>query len=235
MTRRRLVILLVGSFAGIAVALFNPVNSFALRLLFLFGIAGIFLSLFALARPLKGVRTGLIVLLVVSIAPLLLPSREFEKHLVREDYLQRLKQFVDVPYHWGGENSNGIDCSGLPRKALRDALFWHGLKTANGKPIRYAISQWWNDASAKAISEGYRAYASRLDTEGSIIKMSYNGLERGDLAVSIGGAHVNVYLGNEKWIEAAPEVGHVAIFDRRKDDNRWLKIAVTTHRWNVLQ
>lgn len=60
MTRRLLVILLIGSFGGVAVALFNPVNSFGLRLIFLSGIAGTFLSLFALAEPLKGVRAGLI-------------------------------------------------------------------------------------------------------------------------------------------------------------------------------
>ncbi len=235
MTRRLLLILLIGSIAGIGAALFNPVNNFSLRVLLIAGIAGTFFTLFFLAGKIKPARIALLIVLTLAIIPFLLPSPEINSNEIREDYLHRLVQLNDVPYHWDGESAGGIDCSGLPRKTLREALFWNGLKTGNGKPIRDAVLQWWNDASAKAISEGYRDYATKLETEGAIRKMSYDELKPGDLAVSIGGVHVLVYLGDDQWIQAAPEVGHVAIFDGRKDDNRWLKVAVTTHRWNVFE
>lgn len=235
MSRRLLIILLIGSIAAICEAHFNPVNNFHLRVLLIAGITGAFVTLFFLAGKSVIKRVALLLILLLLLIPFLLPSREINSNEVREDYLNRLVQLNDVHYHWGGESAGGIDCSGLPRKTLREALFWHGMKTGNGKPIRAAVSQWWNDASAKAISEGYRNYATKLGTEGSIAKMSYAELKPGDLAVSMGGVHVLVYLGDDQWIQAAPEVGHVAIFDGRKDDNRWLKVAVTTHRWNVLK
>lgn len=235
MTRRLLIILLIGSIAGIGAALFNPVNNFSLRVLLIAGIAGTFFTLFFLAGKSALKKVALLLILFLTLIPFLLPSREMNSNEIREDYLHRLVQLNNVSYHWGGESTGGIDCSGLPRKTLREALFWNGLKTGNGKPIRDAVSQWWNDASAKAISEGYHDYATKLETEGSIAQMSYHELKPGDLAVSIGGVHVLVYLGNDQWIQAAPEVGHVAIFDGREDDNRWLKVAVTTHRWNVFE
>ncbi|MDF1741707.1 MAG: NlpC/P60 family protein [Verrucomicrobiales bacterium] len=235
MTPRLLIILLIGSVAGICEAFFNPVNNFHLRVLLIAGIAGAFFTLFFLAGKSAFRKIALLFILLLTLIPFLLPSREINSNDVREDYLNRLIQLNDVPYHWGGESAGGIDCSGLPRKTLREAMFWHGVKTGNGKPIRAAVSQWWNDASAKAISEGYRDYATKLGTEGSIAKMSYAELKPGDLAVSMGGVHVLVYLGNDQWIQAAPEVGHVAIFDGRKDNNRWLKVAVTTHRWKVFE
>ncbi|MEC5128052.1 NlpC/P60 family protein [Verrucomicrobiales bacterium BCK34] len=197
------------------------------------GTTGTFAALFFITKKDKAVRTALLITLTLTLIPFLLPSREIDSRKIKKDYLDGLVALNNVPYYWGGESSRGIDCSGLPRKALREALFWNGLKSGNGMPIRAALYQWWNDASARAISEGYRNYATKLETEGSIVEMSYDELEPGDLAVSNGGVHVLVYLGDKQWIQAAPEVGYVAIFDGRKDDNRWLKVAVTTHRWNV--
>ena len=67
---------------------------------------------------------------------------------LRKNYIQELKHYEGVRYVWGGENMLGMDCSGLPRKALRNALLKTAFTNGNGKYLRYAIKTWWLDASA---------------------------------------------------------------------------------------
>ena len=64
--------------------------------------------------------------------------------------------------------------------------------------------------------------------------MSYEALEPGDLAITDSGLHALVYLGEDKWIQAAPEVGEVKVFNGRTDDNAWLIQPISAYRWTVL-
>jgi cell wall-associated NlpC family hydrolase len=54
---------------------------------------------------------------------------------------------------WGGEGGMGIDCSGLPRRAYRDAMLSQGLQTLNGSLTRAWLDQWWHDAGARFMAD----------------------------------------------------------------------------------
>lgn len=153
---------------------------------------------------------------------------------MQQGYLDRLVNFESTDYYWGGENARGIDCSGLPRRSLRDALFRYGFSSLNSRALRQGVKQWWYDASAKALSEGYRDYTIPLGLRGKIREISYDQLLPGDLAVTADGVHVLVYLGGNQWIQADPGIGKVATLDGRVDENSWFGVPVTMHRWKVL-
>ena len=64
--------------------------------------------------------------------------------------------------------------------------------------------------------------------------MGYENLERGDLAVTDGGAHILAYAGDGQWIQADPGIASVATLDGRLDKNTWFKVNVTMHRWRLI-
>ena len=217
----------------ICVAL-NPVNSGLWRLLTLVAIIGITLSLLLLTWKWPVPRTIVLLLIGVSITPLGLPTRPVDAIALRNQYIKQIKQLSDTRYHWGGEAAHGIDCSGLPRLALQQAMIHQGLKTLNGGLIRRAVSHWWFDAAADALANGYHNYAVPLNLEGDIHTMGYSRLEPGDFAVTADGVHLLVYLGDEEWIQADPGLGKVVILNGRTDPNQWFHRLVTLHRWTVL-
>lgn len=150
------------------------------------------------------------------------------------DEMKRLQALEGTVYIWGGESSQGIDCSGLPRKSYRDALFVYGVKHGNGAACRMFLEQWWYDTSALALGQGYRGFTVSLRQGGKIKEMSYDELKPGDLAVTDSGVHTLVYLGDGQWIQADPGIGHVATLDGREDPNAWFKQPVSMHRWREL-
>ncbi|QQL46237.1 NlpC/P60 family protein [Sulfuriroseicoccus oceanibius] len=171
---------------------------------------------------------------LIFAVPFLLPGRPIDAEELRDDYVARMSGFEGTSYHWGGETERGIDCSGLPRRALRDALLVYGVRHANGRALRLWLEHWWFDASARALSEGYRDYTVPLGAGGKIRDMSYDGLLPGDLAVTTDGVHVLAYLGEERWIQADPGIGEVAVLHGRNDCNIWFSRPVTMHRWRLL-
>ncbi|MFN2599036.1 MAG: NlpC/P60 family protein, partial [Pyrinomonadaceae bacterium] len=50
---------------------------------------------------------------------------------MRRAYIASLESYEGTRYVWGGENSRGIDCSGLVRRGLINADFHEGVVTAN--------------------------------------------------------------------------------------------------------
>ncbi|MES2980684.1 MAG: NlpC/P60 family protein [Verrucomicrobiota bacterium] len=232
---RLVLICTLGAFAGIFLIPLNPVNSKLLKLAFLGCVFGAWLGFTILAWTRKPVRVLALVLPFLVAIPLALPGGEMNSDELRKDYLRRMTEFEDTKYFWGGESSRGIDCSGLPRRALRDALLAYGINHFNGHAFRQYVEQWWYDASAQALAAGYRNYTSPLEVTGTIQEMNYDTLVPGDLAVTTNGVHILAYVGNEQWIQADPGIGAVATLHGRKDDNTWFQAPVTMHRWQILE
>jgi len=234
-TVRRIIWLVIfGACGGVVMTLLNPVNATLYRIGFLVSVMTIWLGLFVVLWSRKGIRALLLILLAVVTIPFFLPNQQMDTGELRTEYLARLKSKKGTTYHWGGESARGIDCSGLPRRSFRDALLIQGLTHANGKAFRKYAEQWWYDTSAESLGLGYRGFTIDLYKSGKISTMSYDGLEPGDLAVTVSGVHVLVYLGGDLWIQADPGIGSVATLDGRKDKNPWFNQPITMHRWQDL-
>lgn len=179
-------------------------------------------------------RCLLYAIVILCLLPVFFPGSPITRQYVQEDYVKRMIAMEGVPYFWGGENKYGIDCSGLPRRALRDALLADGLSRLNGTAVRMWAEQWWFDASARALAASYRNYTVDLQQSGTIKTMSYEGLEPGDLAVTKNGVHILSYIGKDLWIQASPGAQKVIILNGRTDESPWFTVPVTTHRWSAL-
>lgn len=212
----------------------HPVNTMMLKLPFLGCLVAAWAGLASLAWRSPRLRAGALALPLLAVTPFLLPGAEIDEAELRRDYVRRLHEFEGTSYHWGGESKRGIDCSGLPRRAFRDALLAYGFRHLNGRAFRGHLEQWWFDASAKALGEGYRRYTVPLEPSGTIREMCHDGLVVGDLAVTTSGVHILAYVGEGRWIQADPGVGAVVTLHGGEADNSWFDAPVTTHRWTLL-
>jgi len=234
MWRRLILICTLGAVAGIFVIPLNPVNSKILQLAFLGCVVGAWIGCTTLSWKREPLRVAALILPVLAAIPFILPGSKIDANELRQDYVRRMAEFEGTKYFWGGESSRGIDCSGLPRRAFRDALLAYGARHFNGRAFRGYVEQWWFDASARALGEGYRDYTSPVGITGTIQEMDYRDLAPGDLAVTTSGVHVLAYAGDGRWIQADPGKGAVVTLDGRTGDNGWFHTPVTIHRWQLL-
>ncbi len=232
---RRPVAIATAGAALIGVALVaHPVSDGLRKLALLAAFAGAGCGALALAWRHPRLRVLVVCLGAAPVALLLLPGRPIDARALHADYLARLGSFRGVPYVWGGESRRGIDCSGLPRRALREALVLHGLARLNGRALREAARHWWFDASAKALGDGHRGYTKPVGTAGVLRGLDTELIAPGDLAVTADGLHVLVFLGDKHWLQADPGAGEVIVSDARSDRNIWLDQPVTIRRWSLL-
>src|SRR6185436_4505437 len=86
---------------------------------------------------------------------LLLPAREPpDADSLGADYVAGLRRYEGTAYVWGGESPLGIDCSGLIRRGLVDALVLRGVARLDAGLVRHGIGLWWNDCTARALGDG---------------------------------------------------------------------------------
>ena len=152
---------------------------------------------------------------------------------LRTIYVNELRRYEGTRYIWGGENILGIDCSGLPRKALRNALLKGAFIYGEKRCLRLAFQNWWLDASAAALANGYQNYVTWLEKEGTVSDIRANALSPGDLAITKDGVHVMVFLGEDRWISADPIQGKV-IIESSAANNPWFEEKVKFYTWTVL-
>lgn len=229
----RWLIIIVGVFL-IALTLLHPVNQAALRIAGIVGIFLIWLSLLIKCRRKSTPSVILLALPVVLTIYLVVPIRITDHELLRSEYLEALKKLDGSAYIWGGESTIGVDCSGLPRLALRQAHCRRFFSTGNPSHARAWLESWWFDSSAKALSNGYRGFTTPVNVSGTLYTIDHTEILPGDLAITSGGVHLLVYLGDGQWIQADPGPNKVHIKNPRTDSNGWFSDPSTIHRWRGL-
>lgn len=212
-----------------------PVHSKRICFATLAGLGLANLALLGLARHRKWVRLLVILCPVFVVLFLLIPGRPLDPASLQKSYIQQVAAFEGTKYLWGGESHLGIDCSGLPRRAYRDALLREGLRTANPAALRAFLEQWYFDASAKALGEGYRDYTVDAGLMGTVASLDPAQLNLGDMAITRDGVHALVYVGEGKWSQADPSEGKVITLDAQTDSNPWFSVPVRVVSWTKLR
>ncbi len=220
---------------GIVVLLLRPYHDGALRYGLPISILCLWSILLISLWSRRRMRRLLLILPLAAILPFVLPGKPMDRLALRAGYVEGLRSFEGAVYVWGGESRSGIDCSGLPRRALRDALFHQGVTGMNGDALREWARQWWFDTSARAMGEGYRGFTRAVGIFGPLRKLDFTQLEPGDLAITADGRHVMVHLENGNWIQADPGPGKVEISNPETDPRGWFDSEVFVWRWSILE
>lgn len=156
--------------------------------------------------------------------------------LLRSTYIKRLHKFEGVRYVWGGETTSGIDCSGLARSALWQAMLIEGGREFNPELLGTKFWKfWWRDMSADAMYRGDYGYTTTLGNARKIAGYDTSKLKPGDMAIA-SGVHVMIYIGDGKWIEANPDDKKVVVNKAPANSKRgWFNVPVSFVRWKMLQ
>jgi hypothetical protein len=219
---------------GLVVLSLYPVSTNLLRASVVLCVGGLWGGALWLFWRGRVVRYVCLALAALTLAAFSLPGRASEAQMMRRAYIASLESYEGTRYVWGGENSRGIDCSGLVRRGLINADLHEGMATANPKLLREAASMWWHDASAKSLLEGYRRKTREILASPSIDDLDHTKILPGDIAVTADGLHTLAYVGDETWIEADPNPGRV-VEVRARAGNSWLKVPVRVMRWRQFE
>ena len=156
---------------------------------------------------------------------------------LRDHYKSRLRAFLGTRFRRGGETTRGIDCSGLARAAFWQAILFEGFEELNPRILGPNLWRfWWRDISAEAILEGEYGYTKVIGDAPKLAGHDHYWLEVGDMAVTSSGAHMLIYCGDGRWIEASPDDGKVVVNRATADSRRpYFNCRVTFVRWWLFQ
>ncbi|MHB9134442.1 MAG: NlpC/P60 family protein [Armatimonadota bacterium] len=164
-------------------------------------------------------------------------GRPYDVAGLRTAYLSRLRAFTGTRYVWGGETHFGVDCSGLARTALWEAMVVEGVREGNPRLLGPLLWNFWGkDISARAMGEGVYGFTRNVGSTTKLAGDSKLITQPGDLGVTEDGVHVLIYLGDGQWIEANPDDGRVVINAATADSPRaYFNDAITIMRWRMLE
>lgn len=199
------------------------------------------LTIFALIGLIGfGFKRGRWALLIFAISGFLVafwPAQTPDSAQLRAAYVRSLQSYRGTRYVWGGENARGIDCSGLIRRAMMDALVSQGWQTQNPSLWREAVAIWWRDCSAHAMKQGYGGRISTVWEAKNLNSLPYSRLQIGDLAILQSGVHVLAFVGGKTWIQADPNLvngGDKVILTSAPSKNGWFGQKIVVCRWDIL-
>lgn len=208
----------------------QPIHSNGVNLVVLGLLASWGLHLWFACGRSRRVVYGTLLVLALAALPLVRDAGLDRDHL-RSLYVDNLRGYAGTPYVWGGEGRTGIDCSGLPRSALINALVRHGYTRFNGRALRLAAWMLWHDASAEELLAGYRGLTV---SEERVFQINdgRTDVRPGDLAITADGVHVLVYLSAETVIQSEP--GNAVIIEAIPAKSVYCQAKVRRVRWAVL-
>jgi len=234
--RRVLIGLWMALFPLLLFLWFFPVVSFSSRVAIVTVVFFIVVGSILFSWRAVALRWSLIGFYVLTTFFVLFPSHpgsgRFE---LRTLYSDVLASYSGCPYVWGGEGRLGMDCSGLVRRGLQDALIEYGFRTWNPYWIRKGISIWWHDTTAQGLGSGYGGRTREVMTCRTLNDVDYTSLMPGDLAVTTSGIHVMAYLGNKIWIGADPGEMRVTRFVIPEENNSYFSVPMKIMRWKILE
>lgn len=188
-----------------------------------------------LTWKIKWLRWTLFVVYTALTAFILSPSRHpYDRTQLRNTYCQSLQSYLGSHYVWGGEGRFGIDCSGLVRRGMEDAMVHRGFAEFNPALVRQGALLWWQDTTAHEIGHGYGGRTHFVTSCKTLNILDYSLLQPGDMAVTTSGVHIMAYLGNKRWIAADPEAMNVVTFDIPEMHSGFFAMPMNIVRWKIL-
>jgi cell wall-associated NlpC family hydrolase len=189
-------------------------------------------GLVALASRQRVLRIVLIAATALSALLLVINSSRIpDSDALRRRFVERLEDYDGVRYVYGGENQRGVDCSGLVRAAMVRALVDRGLASLDSAMLRSAFTLWWRDTNAIQLGKGASGLTLPIRDGSPVTMRAAQDVRPGDLAVTASGSHVLAYLGNQRWIEADPDVARVQIVDLNTSRIVDQEVFLVTWRW----
>jgi cell wall-associated NlpC family hydrolase len=176
----------------------------------------------------------IVLIVATALSALLLvtnDSRIPDSDALRRRFVERLTDYDGVRYVYGGENHRGVDCSGLVRAAMVRALVDRGLASLDSGMLRSAFTLWWRDTNAIQLGKGANGSTLPIGDGSPMPMRAAQNLRPGDLAVTTSGSHVLAYLGDQRWIEADPDVARVQIVDLNTSRIVDQEVLLVTWRW----
>ncbi len=223
-----------------AVAVRQPVMNTTVRGILagtlLFGLFTAFVYLFSFFAGRPRALYPAIFILGLFVTWIVLGSKPPYVNLLRDTYVGRLRSFDGAPYRHGGEIVTGIDCAGLARSGLWQAMAFDGVRTLNPRLLGPMLWEfWWRDVDARDLLDGKYGYTRKIGHANRLAGYDSLLLEKGDMAVTDDGGHVMIYLGNGRWVEANSDDTKVVINKAPAGTKRKrFNVPVTLVRWWVL-